>query len=156
MVPKNCILCLAQLRLIDWGLAEFYHPGQEYNVRVASRYFKGPELLVDHQVSSTLCLLCDWANVVVSVVCSLLREHTLYVLWEHPKLTPYTLNLILLQPLPSFFSLVVASLCLFPSFSGIWLLSGHVELWLHVGQYGKLQSWMCSLHCSVLWKLFIG
>lgn len=38
------------LRLIDWGLAEFYHPGQEYNVRVASRYFKGPELLVDNQL----------------------------------------------------------------------------------------------------------
>lgn len=38
------------LRLIDWGLAEFYHPGQEYNVRVASRYFKGPELLVDYQL----------------------------------------------------------------------------------------------------------
>ncbi|TPX71899.1 hypothetical protein SpCBS45565_g00924 [Spizellomyces sp. 'palustris'] len=38
-----------QLRLIDWGLAEFYHPGAEYNVRVASRYFKGPELLVDFQ-----------------------------------------------------------------------------------------------------------
>lgn len=39
-----------KLRLIDWGLAEFYHPGQEYNVRVASRYFKGPELLADYQV----------------------------------------------------------------------------------------------------------
>ena len=38
-----------QLRLIDWGLAEFYHPDREYNVRVASRYFKGPELLVDLQ-----------------------------------------------------------------------------------------------------------
>ena len=38
-----------QLRLIDWGLAEFYHAGKEYNVRVASRYFKGPELLVDLQ-----------------------------------------------------------------------------------------------------------
>lgn len=38
-----------KLRLIDWGLAEFYHPGREYNVRVASRYFKGPELLLDHQ-----------------------------------------------------------------------------------------------------------
>ncbi|GMH41179.1 hypothetical protein BSKO_09089 [Bryopsis sp. KO-2023] len=38
-----------QLRLIDWGLAEFYHPNKEYNVRVASRYFKGPELLVDLQ-----------------------------------------------------------------------------------------------------------
>ncbi|NIG61931.1 Protein Kinase Ck2 [Pontoporia blainvillei] len=39
-----------KLPLIDWGLAEFYHPGQEHNVRVASRYFKGPELLVDNQM----------------------------------------------------------------------------------------------------------
>jgi casein kinase II subunit alpha len=38
-----------QIRLIDWGLAEFYHPGVSYNVRVASRYYKGPELLVDLQ-----------------------------------------------------------------------------------------------------------
>lgn len=28
------------LRLIDWGLAEFYFPEREYNTRVASRYFK--------------------------------------------------------------------------------------------------------------------
>ena len=35
-----------KLRLIDWGLAEFYHPGQEYNVRVASRYFKGSTLIL--------------------------------------------------------------------------------------------------------------
>lgn len=48
-VTKRFPLCW-QLRLIDWGLAEFYHPNQEYNVRVASRYFKGPELLVDYQV----------------------------------------------------------------------------------------------------------
>ena len=40
---------ILKLRLIDWGLAEFYHQGTEYNVRVASRYFKGPELLVDFQ-----------------------------------------------------------------------------------------------------------
>lgn len=48
--PHNIIVDLPQkkLRLIDWGLAEFYHPGEEYNVRVASRYFKGPELLVDY------------------------------------------------------------------------------------------------------------
>jgi casein kinase II subunit alpha len=38
------------VRLIDWGLAEFYHPGTEYNVRVASRYFKAPELLVDYKM----------------------------------------------------------------------------------------------------------
>jgi casein kinase II subunit alpha len=37
-----------KLRLIDWGLAEFYHPGTKYNVRVAPLY-KGPELLVDFQ-----------------------------------------------------------------------------------------------------------
>lgn len=39
-----------ELRLIDWGLAEFYHPLQEYNVRVASRHYKGPELLVEDQL----------------------------------------------------------------------------------------------------------
>lgn len=38
------------ISLVDWGLAEFYHPEQTYNVRVASRYFKGPELLVNFQM----------------------------------------------------------------------------------------------------------
>lgn len=49
--PHNVMInhSAGELRLIDWGLAEFYHPGTEYNVRVASRYFKGPELLVDFQ-----------------------------------------------------------------------------------------------------------
>jgi casein kinase II subunit alpha len=49
--PHNVMIDHTQrkLRLIDWGLAEFYHPGKNYNVRVASRYFKGPELLVDLQ-----------------------------------------------------------------------------------------------------------
>jgi casein kinase II subunit alpha len=49
--PHNVMIDSKQriLRLIDWGLAEFYHKDQEYNVRVASRYFKGPELLVDMQ-----------------------------------------------------------------------------------------------------------
>lgn len=52
-----------KLRLIDWGLAEFYHPGQEYNVRVASRYFKGPELLVDYQVCIAIGKRnCDKSN----------------------------------------------------------------------------------------------
>lgn len=37
------------LKVIDWGLAEFYHPYTPMNVRVASRYYKGPELLVDYQ-----------------------------------------------------------------------------------------------------------
>ncbi|KAJ5074056.1 casein kinase ii subunit alpha-3 [Anaeramoeba ignava] len=49
--PQNIMIDHRQksLRIIDWGLAEFYHPGKEYNVRVATRYFKGPELLVNLQ-----------------------------------------------------------------------------------------------------------
>ncbi|KAL0381530.1 UNVERIFIED_CONTAM: Casein kinase II subunit alpha-2 [Sesamum angustifolium] len=41
--PHNVMIDheLRKLRLIDWGLAEFYHPGRES--------FKGPELLVDLQ-----------------------------------------------------------------------------------------------------------
>jgi len=47
--PHNVMIDHAKqkLRVIDWGLAEYYVPNQEYNVRVASRYFKGPELLAN-------------------------------------------------------------------------------------------------------------
>ncbi|ORZ25261.1 kinase-like domain-containing protein [Absidia repens] len=50
--PQNVMIDHSQkkLRLIDWGLADFYHPGTEYNVRVASRCFKGPELLVNDRL----------------------------------------------------------------------------------------------------------
>lgn len=50
--PHNVMIDHAsrRLRVIDWGLAEFYHHELEYNVRVSSRYFKGPELLVDNQM----------------------------------------------------------------------------------------------------------
>lgn len=37
-----------QLIILDWGLAEFYIPGHEYTCRVASRYYKAPELLLEH------------------------------------------------------------------------------------------------------------
>lgn len=49
--PQNMVINhdQRQLTLIDWGLAEFYIPGAKLNVRVASRHFKGPELLVDFQ-----------------------------------------------------------------------------------------------------------
>ncbi|KEG10912.1 putative casein kinase II [Trypanosoma grayi] len=47
--PNNIVIDhqRRKLVLIDWGLAEFYHPATTYNARVASRYFKGPELLVE-------------------------------------------------------------------------------------------------------------
>jgi casein kinase II subunit alpha len=49
--PQNIMIdpVQRQLKLIDWGLAEFYHAGMDFNVRVASRYHKGPELLVNLQ-----------------------------------------------------------------------------------------------------------
>lgn len=50
--PQNIMIDHSKriVKLIDWGLAEFYHPGELYNVRVASRFFKGPELLVQYQM----------------------------------------------------------------------------------------------------------
>ncbi|KAF8173582.1 kinase-like domain-containing protein [Mycena galopus ATCC 62051] len=49
--PANVMIDHArrELRLIDWGLAEFYHPGVEYHVRVGSRQYKPPELLVGYK-----------------------------------------------------------------------------------------------------------
>jgi casein kinase II subunit alpha len=52
--PQNIMIDHTQrkVRIIDWGLAEYFHPKQEYNVRVASRYYKGPELLTDDKYYS--------------------------------------------------------------------------------------------------------
>ncbi|RVD93004.1 kinase domain-containing protein [Tubulinosema ratisbonensis] len=48
--PQNLLIDpeTKHLKIIDWGLAEFYHPGNSYPVRVATRYYKGPELLVGY------------------------------------------------------------------------------------------------------------
>ena len=50
--PRNIIVNpnTKQLKLIDWGLSEFYLPDKPYNVRVASRAYKGPELLVNYKL----------------------------------------------------------------------------------------------------------
>lgn len=39
-----------QLKLIDWGLSEFYIDKKEYNTRVSSRPYKSPELLLNYQL----------------------------------------------------------------------------------------------------------
>lgn len=57
-----------KLRLIDWGLAEFYHKNTEYNVRVASRYFKGPELLVDFRYYDYSLDLWSFGATIASIV----------------------------------------------------------------------------------------
>lgn len=59
------------LRLIDWGLADYYKPDMEYNVRVASRYYKGPELLVDdrkyHYSLDIFSLGCTFAGMLFKI-----------------------------------------------------------------------------------------
>ena len=48
--PHNLLIHPRTLvaKLIDWGLADYYHARTLYNVRVCSRYFKAPELLLGH------------------------------------------------------------------------------------------------------------
>ncbi|KAK8799728.1 hypothetical protein WA158_006276 [Blastocystis sp. Blastoise] len=48
--PQNILIdqYSHEVYLIDWGLAEFYQPNVEYNVRVSTRHYKGPELLVNY------------------------------------------------------------------------------------------------------------
>ena len=46
--PGNVLINHKQgfVKVADWGLADFYLPSKKFNCRVASRFFKGPELLV--------------------------------------------------------------------------------------------------------------
>lgn len=47
--PHNILFNTAAktMKIIDFGLAEFYYPDQAMSPRVASRYFKAPELLLE-------------------------------------------------------------------------------------------------------------
>lgn len=71
--PLNIIINHQErdLKLIDWGLADYYKPDSEYNVRVASRYYKGPELLVEdrkyHYSLDIWSLGCTFAGMLFNV-----------------------------------------------------------------------------------------
>ena len=47
--PNNIIINrnTAEIKLIDWGLSEYYLPKKNYPTRVSSRPYKSPELLVE-------------------------------------------------------------------------------------------------------------
>jgi casein kinase II subunit alpha len=42
--PQNVLIDRVNqvVKIVDWGLSDYYLPNKEYNVRVASRYYKGP------------------------------------------------------------------------------------------------------------------
>ncbi|ETO21266.1 casein kinase II, alpha subunit [Reticulomyxa filosa] len=48
--PQNILVddTTKSVRIIDWGLGAFYYPGHKYTVRVATRAYKAPELLVNY------------------------------------------------------------------------------------------------------------
>ncbi|KAF2885764.1 hypothetical protein ILUMI_20399 [Ignelater luminosus] len=47
--PHNIMVDIAdkKLKLIDWGVAEFYEPQKQYTTKVCTRYYMAPELLTD-------------------------------------------------------------------------------------------------------------
>lgn len=49
--PRNVLIDMTDmsLMLIDLGLADFFMPNTQYNVRVASRHYKAPELLLGNE-----------------------------------------------------------------------------------------------------------
>jgi casein kinase II subunit alpha len=49
LINRNNGIPQSPLMLIDLGLADFYLPNTRYNVRVASRHYKSPELLIGYE-----------------------------------------------------------------------------------------------------------
>mmetsp|Transcript_33274 Transcript_33274/g.6014 ORF Transcript_33274/g.6014 Transcript_33274/m.6014 type:complete len:89 (+) Transcript_33274:458-724(+) len=49
--PGNILInhSTRSLKITDFGLSEFYYQSTPYNVRVSTRYYKAPELLVGNQ-----------------------------------------------------------------------------------------------------------
>lgn len=72
--PQNIVIDRSEkkLKLIDWGLAEFYFPERVYHMRVSSRPYKGPELLTsvhnrfhyDYSLDMW-CFGCTFASMVI-------------------------------------------------------------------------------------------
>ncbi|EJW02593.1 CMGC/CK2 protein kinase [Edhazardia aedis USNM 41457] len=48
--PQNIIINVVskQLKLIDWGLADFYFPQTSYSCKMGTKYYKSPELLMEY------------------------------------------------------------------------------------------------------------
>ena len=61
--------------------------GQDYNVRVASRYFKGPELLVDYNyydysldIWSTGAMFASMVYIIINIYRYFVNNHFLWVI----------------------------------------------------------------------------
>ena len=47
--PDNIMIDPAkkEVKVIDWGLSEYFHMDRDYNLKVVTRSYKGPEVLVN-------------------------------------------------------------------------------------------------------------
>jgi len=69
--PLNIILNdhTKEFKIIDWGLAEFYVPGNKLHHRVATRYYKSPEILMGmedyHYALDMWSLGCIFAELIL-------------------------------------------------------------------------------------------
>eukprot|EP00977_Amphora_coffeiformis_P001733 scaffold337_cov172-Amphora_coffeaeformis.AAC.7 len=66
---SSSMMRVSPLMLIDLGLADFYRPNQKYNVRVASRHYKSPELLVGYEYYDYALDLWGVGCILASLLC---------------------------------------------------------------------------------------
>lgn len=57
-----------KLRLIDWGLAEYYFPYKENNVKVSTKSYKAPELLLNHRYYNYNIDVWSLGTIIASIV----------------------------------------------------------------------------------------
>ena len=60
--------------MIDWGLSEYYLSENEYNVRVATMYFKPPELIIAYKFYHYALDIWSLGAVFAGLVFNLLRD----------------------------------------------------------------------------------
>ncbi|WMC11231.1 protein kinase [Oceanimonas pelagia] len=70
--PSNIVINnkRKRLKIIDWGMAEFYHPYKEYHLRVSSHYYKAPELLLGMKQYDYSLDMWSFACLFAGVVCN--------------------------------------------------------------------------------------
>ena len=56
-------------RLIDFGLTEFYFPNKEYNIRIATKPFKPPEILINYRKYFQSFDIWGLGNILGCLVC---------------------------------------------------------------------------------------
>ena len=71
------------LKLVDWGLAEFYHPGEPYSLYGTTRPYKAPEQLVGMEFYDYSMDMWSVGMAYICIKCEVLTS------FERPKYLRY-------------------------------------------------------------------